>query len=227
MTIDRWLSNSLLLLLWGFILKYLFLKLGISGTISGDWWSFEWLLFFSLNDFYILLALTLSLTLALSLNWFSCLNQIGERMCSELLVITESVSLHDAFIHTWLIKDFFIKVGLHSCSTVAIFFIKSFILRLLIIVFNNLILILVETIIGWSLFKLFRLLCSWINLFNIIDDDVFILIFESIYHFVLMCVLHEFCVVEALSLFDLLSRNLRLVILFLSFDQRIRVLIKI
>ena len=135
-------------------------------------------------------------------------------------MVAEGVSLHYAFIYTWLIEDFFIKIGLYSCSAVAIFFIKSFILWLLIIVFNYLVLILVKTIVGWSLLKL-RLLCTWINLINIFDDNLFIVIFETINHSVLLCILHEFSIIKTLSLFDLFCLFLWLVILFLPLHQRI------
>jgi len=130
------------------------------------------------------------------------------------------MSLHSIFIHDWLIEDFFIKIGLYSCSTVAIFFIKTFIFWLLIIVFDYLVLVLVKAIVSWSLLKLW-LLCTWIDLISIFDNNFFVFIFETFYHSILLGILHEFSVVKALSFFDLFCLILWLIVLFLPLHQSI------
>ena len=127
-------------------------------------------------------------------------------MCRKLFMVTESMSLHHAFLlFNRSIENFFIKVWLHSGTTVAVLFVEA--LRFLIVVFDQLILVLVESIVSWSLLKLWLLLdCARIDLIDVFNQNFFVsIIFKFFCQSILVCVLHEFSVVKTFSLLDLFS----------------------
>ena len=152
-------------------------------------------------------------------------------MCRKLFMVAECVSLHHTFLlFNGCVEDFFIKVWLHSGSAVAVLFVEA--LRFLIVVFYQLILVLVESIVSWSLLKL-RLLLDGarINLIDVFNRYFFIsIIFEFFCHSVLVCVLHEFSVVETfslLNLFSLILNSFSLLVVFLSLSNCVFVCLNI